>query len=137
MPQGMCIPVGLRGKLTHIPPSDVTVLAAGTNNIEKQPLGQCKEEIRQMIDNVSRKRKDNIVIMSRIPPRHDKPILNKKIDDVNDFIVQELKQWKNWHILTHELSRDDFKKDGLHFNEIGRAKYAHEIRHIVRNLKRK
>ena len=65
------------------------------------------------------------------------PILNKKIDDVNDFIVQELKQRKNWHILTHELSRDDFKKDGLHFNEIGRAKYAHEIRHIVRNLKRK
>ena len=127
----------INAQIKHIPPSDVTVLAAGTNNIEKQPLGQCKEEIRQMIDNVSHKRKDNIVIMSRIPPRHDKPILNKKIDDVNDFIVQELKQRKNWHILTHELSRDDFKKDGLHFNEIGRAKYAHEIRHIVRNLKRK
>ena len=48
----------INAQIKHIPPSDVTVLAAGTNNIEKQPLGQCKEEIRQMIDNVSRKRKD-------------------------------------------------------------------------------
>ena len=46
-----------------------------------------QEELRQIIDNVSRKRRGNIVKMSRIPPRHDKPALNNKIDEVNGFIV--------------------------------------------------
>ena len=122
----------INAQIKHIPSSDVTVIAAGTNNIDSQPLGQCKEEIRQIIDNVSCKRRDKIVIMSRIPPRHDKPSLNKKIHEVNDFIVQQVKQRLNWHILIHDLSRTDFKKSGLHFNEIGVEKYAHEIRHLLR-----
>ena len=124
----------INAQIKHIPSSDVTVLAAGTNNIDSQPLVQCKEELRQIIDNVSRKRRDKIVIMSRIPLRHDKPVLSSKIDEVNDFIVQQVKHRKNWHILTHDLSRTDFKNNGHHFNEIGVAKYAHEIRHILRNI---
>ena len=124
----------INAQIKHIPSSDVTVIAAGANNIDSQPLGQCKEEIRQIIDNASCKRRDKIVIMSRIPPRHDKPFLNKKIHEVNDFIVQQVKQRLNLHILIHDLSRTDFKKDGLHFNEIGVGKYAYEIRHLLRNI---
>ena len=111
--------------------------AAGTNNIETQTTEQCKEEIRQTIDNVSRKRNNKTVIISKIPHRHDKPVLNSKIDAVNAYIVREISQRRNWHILDHDLSKTDFKKDGLHFNEIGTAKYALEVRHLVRQITRK
>ena len=43
----------------------------------RQPLELCKEELRQLIDNVSRKRKNKTVIMSQIPKRYDEPTLNK------------------------------------------------------------
>ena len=63
----------INAEIRNIPTSDITVLAAGTNNIETQTLEQCKEEIRQTINNVSRKRNNKTMIMSVIPHRHDKP----------------------------------------------------------------
>ena len=127
----------INAEIRNIPTSDVTVLAAGTNNIETQTTEQCKEEIRQTIENVSRKRNNKTVIISKIPHRHDKPVLNSKIDAVNAYIVREISQRRNWHILDHDLSKTDYKKDGLHFNEIGTAKYALEVRHLVRQITRK
>ena len=35
-----------------------------------------------------------------------------------------------------ELNITDYKKDGLHFNRTGTAKYAHEIIHVIRSIKR-
>ena len=127
----------INAEIRNIPTSDITVLAAGTNNIGTQTLEQCKEEIRQITDKVSRKRNNKTVIMSVIPHRHDKPHLNSKIDTVNTFIIREIAQRKNCHILKHDLSKSDLKKDGLHFNDSGTAKYALEVRHLVRQLTRK
>ena len=80
----------INAEIHNIPTSDITVLAAGTNNIETRTLEQYKEEIRQTIDSVSRKRNNKTVIMSVIPHRHDKPHLNSKIDAVNTFIIREI-----------------------------------------------
>ena len=38
--------------------SDITVAAAGTNNVEQQSVRKCVTEIRQVMDNVARKRRD-------------------------------------------------------------------------------
>ena len=122
-------------RIRHIPSSDVTVLAAGTNNIEHQTLDQCKNELAKTIDNVARKREGNIVIMGKIPQRYDKPHLNTKIDNVNKFIALEIAKRRKWFLMDVDLKTSDYKKDGLHFNETGTAKYAHEIRHLIRSIK--
>ena len=75
--------------------------------------------------------------MSQIPHRYDKPELNNEIDQVNMFIQAKVRQHKRWTFLKHHMSRDDYKRDGLHFNERGAAKYALEVRHIIRNIKSK
>ena len=126
----------INSHIRHIPPSDVTVLAAGTNNIEHQTLEQCTREISQVIDNVARKRNGKIVIMGRIPVRHDKPHLNDKINCVNQFIARDIAKHNNWYLMNVELNITDYKKDGLHFNGTVTAKYAHEIRHVIRSIKR-
>ena len=125
----------INARIRNIPVTDVTVLAAGTNNIETQTVEECSKEIYQTIDNVARKRRQKPVVMSLLPHRYDKPKLNHKIDAVNDFIAQEVNKRPYWYLLKHNVSRDDFKSDGLHFNSRGTAKYAHEIRHIIRSIK--
>ena len=97
-------------------------------------LEECTDEIRQIVNNVARKREHKAVIMSQIPHRHDKPHLNEKIDVVNDFIKRELHKHNYWHLLQRDLEPQDYKHDGLHFNQRGTAKYAHEIRHLIRKL---
>ena len=130
-----CTARQINARIRDIPLSDVTVLAAGTNNIEQQTVTECTKELHQIIDNVARKRRGKTVIMSQLPYRYDKPELCDKIDQVNDFISKEVNKQKHWYLLRHNLSRDDYKPDGLHFNSRGTAKYAHEIRHIVRNVR--
>ena len=125
----------INASIRHIPDSDVTVLAAGTNNIERQPVEQCKKEIHHIIDNVARKRNKKTVIMCQLPHRYEKPELNVKINEVNDFIANEVRKRQHWYLLKHSLTREDFKSDGLHFNPCGTAKYAHEIRHMIRTVK--
>ena len=111
-----------------MPRSDVTVLAAGLKKIKTQPLEQCKEEIRQLIDNVACKRNNAVIVMSEIPKRIDKPALNNKIGIVNEYIICEIAKCKLWFLLTHDCMKLDYKEDGLHFNSLGIAKYAHRIR---------
>ena len=126
----------INGHIKDIPAdSDITVIAAGTNNVEQHSVRECVTEIRQVIDNGARKRRDKHVIMSTLPYRYDRPDLNTKIDEINAFIADEVKTRNKWHLLRHDLSQRDYKRDGLHFNVSGVAKYAHEIRRIIRRFK--
>ena len=124
----------INSTLKSIPKSDITVVAAGSNNIEGQPVKDCVDQVRQVVDNISRKRHNRTVIMCQIPHRCDKPYLNQKIDDVNSRIAKEIKRYNNVHILEHSVVKDDFKKDLLHFNERGVTKFALQIRHEIRKL---
>ena len=119
--------------IRNLPDSDVLVLAAGANNIEKHSEDECKRELFRLFDNVSKKRPDKLVIMSQIPFRSDKPFLNEKIEKVNAYIEIETGKRHNWRLLKHDCNRSDYKRDKFHFNKLGSAKYAHEIRHIIRS----
>ena len=94
----------INARIRDIPLSDVTVLAAGTNNIEQQTVTECTKELHQIIDNVAHKRRGKTVIMSLLPYRYDKPELCNKIDQVNDFISKEVCKQKHWYLLRHNLS---------------------------------
>ena len=124
----------INGSLKHIPMSDITVVSAGSNDIETQSVQNCVNEIKKVVDNISRKRRGKTVIMCQVPHRYDKPQLNNKIDDVNARVAEEIKKYTNVHILTHTIVRADFKNDLLHFNERGVAKFALQIRHVIRKL---
>ena len=124
----------INGKIRNIPTSEVTVIQAGTNNTPRQSANECFEEIRQVLDNVARKRKDRTVIFCQLPRRYDEPHLNNKIKKVNQMILLEVKKYTNVHLLCHDVVRGDFDKGGLHFNDRGVAKFALQIRHILRNV---
>ena len=125
----------INGSLKDIPESDFTVLSAGSNNIEKQSVKDCAEEIRQTIDNISRKRRGKHVIMCQIPRRFDKIHLNNKIDVVNKLMSEVIEKYRNVHLLRHDVIQADFKKDGLHFNNRGIAKFALEIKRVIHDVK--
>ena len=125
----------INGCLKHIPTSDISVVSAGSNDIENHSVPYCVNEVKKVIDNISRKRRGKTVIMCQIPHRYDKPLLNSKIDEVNIRIADEIKRYSNVHILTHTVVKADFKKDLLHFNERGVAKFALQIRHVIRKLR--
>ena len=68
-----CTAREINARIKDIPSADVTVIAAGTNSIERHSVAECLEEINQVIDNVARKRLGKFIIMSQILYRHDKP----------------------------------------------------------------
>ena len=123
----------INGRLKDIPESDITVLSAG-NNIEKQSVKDCAEEIRETIDNISRKRRGKHVIMCQILHRFDKTHLNNKIV-VNKLMSEVIGKYRNVHLLRHDVIQADFKKDGLHFNNRGIAKFALEIKRVIHDVK--
>ena len=124
----------INSRIETIPPADVTVVSAGTCNIEKQNSIEVTSEIEKVIQNVSKLRPNKPVIMCQIPNRYgNKSYLNDKIDVVNSYIAKEVSKKDNWVLLSHEVNSGDFY-DGLHFNERGKAKFAHEVRHLVREI---
>ena len=113
---------------------DAAVLYAGTNNTHDQPVAQCIEEMRQLTDNVARKRQGKPVLMCLLSRNLREPV-NDKIDQINDFIKSEVEKRENWHVVSCDLDEfTDYKRDGLHLNKSGSAKLALEIRRIIRRL---
>ena len=125
----------INNRVRCIPVSDVTAVMAGTCNIETDDAETCKENIRKLVDNVSRKRQGRTVIMCEIARRMDKPKLNEKITRVNSYLSDLVSKYDNVHLLCHENAPGDFSDDGLHFNKQGIAKFGLNIREVMRELK--
>ena len=80
---------GINARIRYIPTTDVTVLAAGTNNIETRTIAECSKEIQQTIDNVAHKRHHKAVIMSQLPHRFEKPKLNSN-RKYKDYVYRKM-----------------------------------------------
>ena len=125
----------INSRIRNIPVSDVTVVMTGTCDIDDPDIPQCTENLRRVVDNVSKKRPGKKVIICEIAQRIDKPHLNEKIEQVNFNLSDIVSKYRNVHLLEHDNAVEDFKNDGLHFSEEGTAKFGLNIRHILRDLK--
>ena len=114
--------------------SDVIVVAGGTNNISEHPSSQCIQAIRKLLDSVDDINPRNEIIISEIPLRFDNAKLNPKVDSVNGYIRRLCNSNRRYHSLTHDYDINYYTADGLHLNDSWKAKYAHEIRHVTREL---
>ena len=97
--------------------SDMTVVSAGSNDIETQSVIKCVNEVKKVVENIYKKRRGKTVMMCQVPHLYDKPQLNNKIDDVNTRVTEaiEIKKYTDVHILTH-------------------TKFALQLRHVIRKL---
>ena len=123
----------INGRIKNVPCSDVTVVMAGTIDIERRKVDECKEEVRKVMDNISRKRKGKTVIMSELALRTDKPYLNAKIKQVNTYLHDLALNYENVHMLEIDNGRGDLR-DGLHFSAQGMGKFCLNIRAKLREL---
>ena len=114
--------------------SDVIVVAGGTNNISEHSSSQCIQAIRKLVDSVAEINPRSKIIISEIPHRFDNAKLNPKVDSVNGYIRRLCNSNRRYHSLSHDYDINDYTADGLHLNDSGKAKYAHEIRHVTREL---
>ena len=112
--------------------ADILVVQAGSCNVEKDSLVTCKSEIKECVD-VAANYSEKSVIFCTVPERQDKPSLNIKIEQLNSYIVDEVLKHDNMRVLIHDAGPSHFKRDGLHFNDKGRACFAHEIILMSRN----
>ena len=111
--------------------SDYIVLSVGTSNIHDDRIDNCKQELKGIIDTVSQAAPNKSIIVCSIPPRFDDPSLNSKIDSVNNYIAHLIDSKQNISLLTHDVTHDDYKRGGLHFNASGVHKFANEIKHVI------
>ena len=124
----------INGRIRNVPSSDVTVIMAGTIDIERRRVDDCKEEVRKVMDNISRKRKGKTVIMTELALKTDKQYLNVKIKQVNAYLHDLAINYENVHMLELDNGRGDLR-DGLHFNEQGMGKLCLNIRAKIKELK--
>ena len=97
-------------------------------------LEDCRRNIKETVDKAADLSNNKYVVMCTIPHRYDNPDLNHKIHNVNTYLSELVSKKQNFHLLEHDSEYHDYKKDGLHFNDSGIAKFALEIRHIARNI---
>ena len=125
----------INSRLERLPLTEVTVIQAGTNDIQSKSVEECKHAIKEVVSTAANHPERKTIIMCTIPQRYDEPKLNSKIDLVNEYLEKIVSEQSDFLLLRHDLDAYDFKRDGLHFNKRGVAKFAHEIRHMVRKLK--
>ena len=124
----------INGHIRNISPSSVTVVQAGTIDADRSSAEECMQELRKVMDNISRKRKGKTVLMCELPQRQKrKQYLNGKIEKINKYIHSLSNNYENVHILEHDNAPGDFKDD-IHFNDQGIGKFCLNIRHKLRTL---
>ena len=123
----------VNGRIKSIPASEVTAVLVGSIDAEMKNLDECKEEMRKVVDNISRKRKGKTVLMCEIPMRYRKKYLNTKIDQVNKYLHELSSNYPNVHMLEHDNHPKDFW-DGHHFSDQGMGKFCLNIRSKLREL---
>ena len=121
-------------RIRNTPLTGATVIHAGTNNLEAQPLAKCMAELRELMDSVHNQNPNSPMIVCEIPYRYDKSELNDKVDRVNNYLKRLCQGRPTYHLLPHDYNHEDYTKDRLHLNERGKTKLAYEIRRILRNI---
>ena len=121
-------------EVTHAD-DDVIVIGAGSNNIPQHDVPTIIRRVGEMIDDIQEIRPNAHLIIPAIPRRYDDPdsrdIYRDKIDRVNVFLQHKCKKSSKLHFLRHNFRFEDYKGDGLHFNQRGLEKYAQNLYSLI------
>ena len=121
-------------EVTHAD-DDVIVIGAGSNNIPQHDVPTIIRRVGEMIDDIQEIRPNAHLIIPAIPRRYDDPdsrdIYRDKIDRVNVFLQHKCKKSSKLHFLRHNFRFEDYKDDGLHFNQRGLEKYAQNLNSLI------
>ena len=114
---------------------DVVVLLGGTNNVPRDTVPECITKLNRLIDSAQYLNRRAHIAVSEIPIRFDDISLNDKIERLNVFIRHKCTKSTRLHVVNHsDMFRADFGRDGLHFSEVGRAKFADATRQVVKDI---
>ncbi len=111
--------------------NDYVVLAGGGNNIPDESVKVCVQNIGLLVATALAHNEKSHVILPNIPYRYDEPLLNSKIDEVNNMLKQKCDGMNRVTYLHQVYESADYKRDGLHFNHVGQAKLASTLRQAV------
>ena len=124
-------------EVTHAD-DDVIVIGAGSNNIPHHDVPTIIRRVGEMIDDIQEIRPNAHLIIPAIPRRYDDPdshdVYRDKIDRVNIFLQHKYKKSNKLHFLRHNFRFEDYKADGLHFNQRGLDKYAHSLKSVISEI---
>ena len=126
--------VGRIEQLTR-PSGEVIVLQIGSNNMPDDTALTFIDKLDELIDDVTSLRPLSQVIVASIPLRIDSySHLNKVIRSVNQFIKNKCNKDERLHYLNQSFTYNEFSKGGLHLNIHGKARYAQNVKSMVRNI---
>ena len=129
-----CTAGQITDRIQSIHCSGVTVIHAGSYNLEAHPLAKCMAELQGLAESVQNRKPTNPIIVCEIPYRYDKPELNDKVDLINNYLSRLCRARPTCHLLAHDYNDQDYAKDRLHLNERGKTKLAYEIRRTLRHI---
>jgi hypothetical protein len=119
----------LLGNLQHTYLS-VSILV-GTNNVGK---GEGAKEFRKRYEDMvtcALASQPAPVHLVELPPRVDKPGLNRTINEMNKFIQETCSRDKRLHLVSPGIDPRDLDKDGLHLERSGIHKLVVELRRAL------
>ena len=114
---------------------DVVVLLGGTNNVPWDTVPECITKLNRLIDSAQYLNRRAHIAVSEIPIRFDDISLNYKIERLNVFIRHKCTKSTQLHVVNHsDMFWADFGRNGLHFSEVGRAKFTDATRQVVKGI---
>jgi hypothetical protein len=125
--------LGLQSTTKHA--NEIVVLLGGTNDTVEGDFSGIYESLEKKLAALD---EHTPVLLSTIPKRHDKDILdpiNIKILQVNDYLQKVVAHLKQTRIIDlDELERYHFDRSGFHLNRKGKKNFAHLIIHELESI---
>ena len=107
----------------------------GTNNVPRDTVGTCITKIHDLIKAARAQNENAHIIVSQIPIRFDDFALNEKIEEINVFIRHICSKSDRLHVMNlDDMFRSDFGRDGLHFSQAGKEKFASNIKCALQKI---
>lgn len=109
--------------------NDTVIVMGGTNDVVESTDQPCSLNT----DVIKRIAKRTNVSVATIPFRYDKPLMNGNVNEVNQWLIKDLKNTKNLNVLDLSVfSISDYTNHGLHLNKAkGKYKLACMMSKIV------
>ena len=114
---------------------DAIVLLGATNNVPRDTVATCITRLNSLVKAARAQNRRAHIVVSELPIRFDDITLNNKIERINGFVRHMCSKSGRLHAMNHaNMFRSDFGRDGLHFSEAGKEKFAGNTKLVLQNI---